>query len=77
MLLSSQNKVFSADRNCIEEMQINWEAFVIVRNRKFHVEIRLFLMTHLFDPFSTCLLDLVSKIFSSVSFSYNDYERER
>ena len=51
MLLSSQNKVFSADPNYIEEMQINWEAFVIVRNRKFHVEIRLFLMTRLFDPF--------------------------
>ena len=35
MLLSSQNKVFRADANCIKEMQINYESFVIVRNKKF------------------------------------------
>ena len=39
----------------LRKIQINLESFVIVRNKKFHVEIRVFLMT--------CLLDLVSKIF--------------
>ena len=31
------------------KMQINWESFVIVRDKKFHVEIRVFLVTCLFD----------------------------
>ena len=50
MLLSSQ-KVFRVDPNHIKEMQINWEDFAIVKDKKFHVEIRVFLMT--------CRLDLV------------------
>ena len=55
-LLSSQNKVFRADPNYIKEMHINLESFVIIRGKKFHVEIRVLMF------FLTCLLDLVSKI---------------
>ena len=77
MLLSSQKKGFRTDPNYIKEMKINWESFVIVRDKKFHVEIRVFLMTCLSELFLTCLLDLVSKMFNSVSFCYNSYERER
>ena len=77
MLLSTQNKAFRADLDFIKEIQINWESFVIVRDKKFHVELRAFLITCLFDLFLTCLLDLVSKMFTSVSFSYNSYKRER
>ena len=77
MLLSSQNKAFRADLDYIKEIQINLESFVIVRDKKFHVELRAFLITCLFDLFLTCLLDLVSKMFTSVSFSYNSYKRER
>ena len=51
MILSSENKVFWADPNYTEEMQINWESFVIVRDNKFHVEKRVILMTCLFDLF--------------------------
>ena len=58
-------------------MKFNWENFVIVRNKKFHVEIRVFLMAYLFDLFLTCLLDLVSKMFSSISFCYNNHEPEQ
>ena len=67
MLLSSQNKVSRAGSNCIKKMQINWESFAIVGDKRFHVEIRAFLMTCSFDLFLTCLLDLVSKMFRSVS----------
>ena len=49
MLLSSQNKVFRTDLNYTKEKQINWESFVIVR--KFHAEIKVFLMACLFDLF--------------------------
>ena len=59
MRLSSQNKVFSEDSNYIEEMQISWENFVIVKDEKFRAEIRVFLITCLFDLFLTCLLDLI------------------
>ena len=58
-------------------MKFNWENFVIVRNKKFHVEIRVFLMACLFDLFLTCLLDLVGKMFSSISFCYNNHEPEQ
>ena len=51
MLLSSQNRVFRADRNYIKDMQINGESSVVVRDKKFHVEIRVLLMTCLFDLF--------------------------
>ena len=68
MLLSSQNKVFRADPNYIQKMQINWENFVIVREKEFHVETRVSSMTCLFELFLTRRLDLVSKMFSSVSF---------
>ena len=34
MLLSSQNEIFKADLNYIKEMQINWESFVVVRDKK-------------------------------------------
>ena len=53
------------------------KSFVIVRDKKFHVELRAFLITYLFDLFLTCLLDLVRKMFSSVSLCYNNYKRER
>ena len=43
----------------------------------FHAEIRVFLMICLFDLFLTCVLDLVSKTFSSVSICYNNCKRER
>ena len=66
MFLSSQNKLLRADPNYIKEMPINWESFVFVKDKKFNVEIRVFLMT--------CLL---FSTFSSVSFSYNNYNRER
>ena len=49
MLLSSENKVFRVDSNYIKEMQINWESFVIVGDKKYHFKIRVFLMTCLFD----------------------------
>ena len=64
MFLPSQNKVFRADPNYIKEMKINWESFVIVGYKEFHAEMRLFLMTCLFDLFLTCLLDLFNKMFS-------------
>ena len=53
MRLSSQKKkkMLSEDSNYIEEMQINWENLVIVKDEKFRVEIR--------DLFLTCLLDLI------------------
>ena len=50
-LLSSQNKVFRDDPNYNKGMKINWESFVIVRNKIFHVEMRVFLMTCLSDLF--------------------------
>ena len=62
MLLSSQNTVFRADLNYIKEMQINWESLVIVRDKKFHAKIRIFLMT--------CLCDLFFN--TSFGFSYED-----
>ena len=65
------------DPNYIKEMKFNWENFVIVRNKKFHVEIRVFLMACLFDLFLTRLLDLVSKMFGSISFCYNNHEPEQ
>ena len=46
-----QNIVFRADPNYINEMQINWESFVIIRDKKSHVEIRVFLMICLLDFF--------------------------
>ena len=49
----SQNKVFRSDLNYIKEMQINWENFVTVRDKNIHVEIRVFIMTCLFDLFLT------------------------
>ena len=73
ILLSSQNKVFMADPNYIKEMQINWESFVVVRDKKFHVEIRVFFIW----SFLTCLVDLVSKMLSSVSICYNNYKSEQ
>ena len=51
MLLLSQNKVFKADSSYIKDVQINWESSVIVSVKKFHVEIRVLLMTCLFDLF--------------------------
>ena len=42
---------FRADRNYIKDMQINGESSVVVRDKKFHVEIRVLLMTCLFDLF--------------------------
>ena len=51
MLLSSENRVFRTDRNYIKDMQINGESSVVVRDKKFHVEIRVLLMTCLFDLF--------------------------
>ena len=64
MLLSSTNKLFRADPNYIKEMQTNWETFVMERDKKFYLEIRVILMK--------CLFDL-----GSVSFSYKNYKRER
>ena len=77
MLLSSTNKLFRADPNYIKEMQTNWETFVMERDKKFYLEIRVILMKCLFDLGLTFHLDLVSKMFSSVSFSYKNYKRER
>ena len=51
--------MFRVDPNYIKDMQINWESFVIVRDKKFDVAIGVLLMTCLFDLFLTCLLDLV------------------
>ena len=45
MPLSSQNKVIRVDPNYIKEIQINWESFVIIRDKKFHVKIRILLLT--------------------------------
>ena len=59
MLFSSKNKVLRADPNYIKQMQINWENFAIVRDKKFHVQIRVFLITCLF---------VVRRMFSSVHF---------
>ena len=66
MLFSSQNKVFSGEPNYIKEMQINWESFVIVRDKQFNVEVRVFLMACLCELCLTCILDLVSKMFHFV-----------
>ena len=77
MLLSSTNKLFRADPNYIKEMQTNWETFVMERDKKFYLEIRVILMKCLFDLSLMFHLDLVSKMFSSVSFSYKNYKRER
>ena len=77
MLLSSQNTVFRVDPNNIKEMQINWEKLIIIRDKTFHVKIKLFLMTCLFHLILTCLLDLVTKMFCSVYFCYKNYKRER
>ena len=41
MLLSSQNKVFRADSNYMKEIQVSWGSFVIVSDKKFHVQISL------------------------------------
>ena len=62
MFFLSQTRVFRADPNYIKEMQINWESFDIVRDKKFHVEMRVFLTACIFDLFLTCFLDLLSKI---------------
>ena len=51
MLFSSQNKVFREDPNYVKEMQIDWESLVTVRNKKLHVEIRVFWVACLFDLF--------------------------
>ena len=77
MLLSCQNKVFRTDLNYFKEIQLNCKSFVIVRDKKFHVEIRVFLMTCLFDLSLMCLFDLVSNMLSLVSFCYNNYKRDR
>ena len=77
MLLSSPNKLFRADPNYIKEIQINWETFVMERDKKFYLETRVILMKCLFDLSLMFHLDLVSKMFSSVSFSYKNYKRER
>ena len=50
-LFLCQNIVFKADPNYINEMQSNWESFVVVRDKKSHVEIRVFLMICLLDFF--------------------------
>ena len=38
-LFSSENKMFRADPNHVQEIQINCEYFVILIDRKFHLEI--------------------------------------
>ena len=77
MLLSSQNEIFKADLNYIKEMQINWESFVVVRDKKNYVEIRVILMSYLFDLFFSFSFGFVSKMFSSGSFYSNNCKRER
>ena len=49
ILLSDENKVFRANLDNMKEIQINWVSFLIVRDQKCHVKIRVFLMTCLFD----------------------------
>ena len=40
-------KVLKADPDYIKKIQINWENFAIVRDKKIRVEIKVFLMTYL------------------------------
>ena len=71
LLPSGINKFKANSSYDVKEIQINWESFPFARDKKFHCEIRIIVIKNsLF--YVTCLLNLLSKMSSSVSFSYNN-----
>ena len=61
--------MFKTDPDYIKKIQINWENFAIVRDKKNSCRNKS-LLNDIFDLSLTFLFNLVSKVFSTVLFCY-------